>query len=172
MVQREREQRYFLENAAVPMHWVGEDGIILWANAAELRFLGYSAEEYIGQSIAKFHADEAVIGDILKRLKCNEKLDGYEARLLCKDGSIRYGSINSSVYWEKGRFVHTRCVTIDVTELKKSVELHQRLSSIVESSDDAIISKDLSGFIQSWNPGAERIFGYKAEEIIGKHVSM
>lgn len=46
------------------------------------------------------------------------------------------------------------------------------LASIVESSDDAILSKDLNGIIHSWNKGAERIYGYSAEEMIGKHVSM
>jgi PAS domain S-box-containing protein len=93
--QREREQRDFLENAAVAMHWVGEDGTILWANRAELELLGYAAEDYIGRNIVSFHMDEPVILDILNRLKCNEALRGYEARLRCKDGSIRYVSINS-----------------------------------------------------------------------------
>src|SRR4051812_2650275 len=108
----------FIENATVCLHWVGPDGTILWANECELELLGYRPEEYIGRNIAEFHADPPVIEDMLGRLTRNEQLHSYEARLRCKDGSIRHVLISSNVYWRDGKFIHTRCFTRDITEQK------------------------------------------------------
>ena len=179
---RNDELTDFVENAAVPLHWVDKHGNVIWANQAELDALGYTREEYIGAPIATFHADELAIGEILHRLANNETLNNYQARLKCKDGSIKHVLISSNVRTTDGEFVHTRCFTRDITQIvleqERKTELIRQLeesearlrmsTDIVESSYDAIISKKLDNTITSWNKSAEQLFGYSATEIIGK----
>jgi len=62
-------------------------------------------------------------------------------------------------------------VTLDITERKAAEEVRRRLAAIVESSDDAIVGKDLNGIVMSWNPGAEKMFGYSATEMIGRPIT-
>jgi PAS domain S-box-containing protein len=107
----------FIENAALPLHWVNGQGIITWANQAELTALGYEKHEYIGQPIAKFHADQHTIQDILKRLTNNETLNNYRASLVCKDGTIKHVLISSNVLRKDEKFIHTRCFTRDITAM-------------------------------------------------------
>ena len=69
--------------------------------------------------------------------------------------------------------MHASCIVRrDITARKKAEEMESLLVSIVESSDDAIVSKDLDGIVLTWNRGAERIYGYEAGEIIGKPVAL
>lgn len=162
----------FFENAVVGLHWVGPDGTILRANRTELEIFGYTQEEYVGHNIAEFHVDQPVIQDIMRRLSSGESLQNFEARVRRKDGAIRHVLISSNVFFENGQFVHSRCFTRDITEQKHAQELRNRLAAVVESSDDAIITKTLDGIITTWNQGAERIFGYRPEEVIGKSVTI
>jgi PAS domain S-box-containing protein len=71
-----------------------------------------------------------------------------------------------------GKLVGAVNMLVDITERKKFEMTQQRLVAIVDGSDDAIISKDLNGIITSWNNGAERLFGYTADEAIGQSVTM
>lgn len=100
-----------------------ESGKIIYANKAELALLGYTKDEYIGHKISEFHADPPVIENIFSKLLIKEHLHNQEARLRCKDGSIREVLISSNVYWEDAKFIHTRCFTHDITGRKKIEKL-------------------------------------------------
>jgi len=163
----EEDLRDFVEHASVGMHWVGPDGIILWANRAELEMLGYTREEYIGHHIAEFHADPPVIEDILQRLTRRETLHECAARLRCKDGSIREVLINSNVLWDGDEFIHTRCFTRDVTERKqaerKLQDSERRLRDLVEALPAAIYTTDAAGRITMFNQAAVEFSGRMPE---------
>jgi len=116
--QREAELTDLVENTSIGLHWVGPDGTILWANRAEMDLLGVTPDEIIGHHVAEFHADGYVIEDILRRQARFETLKDYEARLRCKDGSIKHVLIDSSVYREGDRVAHTRCFMRDITAQK------------------------------------------------------
>ena len=168
--QREQELTDFFENAAIGLHWVGPDGIILRANPADFGLLGYSREEYLGHHIAEFHADQEVISDILTRLQQGERLHEYPARLVCKDGTIKDVLIDSSVRWKDDRFVHTRCFTRDVTRQKQALEQLRFHSELLDRVEQATIVTDPDGKIIYWNAFAETLYGWKRDEALGRHV--
>jgi len=159
----------FFENANLGMHWVGPDGIILRANRAEMELLGYSAEEYVGSHISKFHADESVIQTILSSLSRGDTLDDYPARLRSKDGSIREVLINSSVFREDGEFIHTRCVTRDVTAQKRAEadiwEKEQLFRATFDSAPVGIAHVGLDGRWLRFNDAVCAITGYAREKL-------
>ncbi len=145
----ERALKDYFENASICLHWVNADGIILWANLAELKLLGYTEEEYIGRHISEFHANKTAIGDIMNRLINKQRIQNYDAELICKDGSIRHVTINSTALWEGEKFVHTRCFTIDVTEQKLAakviIESEERFRQIATLVPLVIWTTDANG---------------------------
>ncbi len=131
----------FFENASFGLHWVGQDGTILPVNQSELDLLGYTREEYVGRNVVDFHHDREVIEDILERLRAGEVVRDYEARLRCKDGSIRTVRIDSSAYSEDGKFIHSRCFTRDITGRRRTehrLALQYAITRILSRSIDFV----------------------------------
>ncbi|WP_229487749.1 ATP-binding protein [Pseudoduganella lutea] len=142
LLHRERELADFLENAAESLHRVGPDGIILWANKAELALLGYRWDEYVGHHVARFHADRPVIEDILHRLQAGETLHDQPARLRCRDGSIRHVVISTNACIDNGRLRYTRCFTRDATERHLLELAHREREALVAELSHSNRAKD------------------------------
>lgn len=174
----ERAERlaHLLTLSYAPMLAWRLDGPIEFWNAGAERLYGFTPEEAIGRDShallrTKFPAGR---GDLTSQLRATHQWSG-ELRHTCKDGrevivDCRMQLLGDGTVLEASR---------DVTEhkqiqsaLRESEQRLRFLASIVESSDDAIVSKNLDGIITSWNKGAERVFGYTAEEAIGLPITI
>lgn len=151
------------------------NGIITSWNKSAERLFGWTAEEIIGQSVLliipkELHDDEP---KILAKIRAGERIKHFQTVRVHKSGQLIDVSLTvSPIRDENGVIVGAAKIVRDITRQKKLEEAALRLAAIVESSDDAIASKDLNGIISSWNRSAEKLFGYKAEEIIGKPVTV
>jgi PAS domain S-box-containing protein len=106
-------------------------------------------------------------------LKENRAVRGAEAIAERPDGTrVPYLAYPTPLRDSAGAVVGAVNVLVDLSDRKRAEESANKLASIVEFSDDAIVSKDLKGIISSWNKAAERLFGYTAAEVIGKPVSI
>jgi PAS domain S-box-containing protein len=149
------------------------NGVVTAWNAAAERLFGYTASEMIGRSILTIippdlqHEEPMILG----KIRAGERVQHYETQRLHKSGKRIDVSLSMSPIRDRGgRVVGASKVARDASEQKKLASARLMLAAIVESSDDAIISKNLDGIITSWNAAAERLLGYKPEEIIGQSV--
>jgi PAS domain S-box-containing protein len=143
-----------------------------WNRGAE-RIFGYSAQEMVGRSILTIIPDERRGEEdmILGRIHKGLKVDHFDTVRRRKDGSFVNVSVTvSAIRDSEGRIVGASKIARDISDRLAVGSAHARLAAIIESSDDAIVSKDLDGVVQSWNRGAERLFGYLAEEMIGQPI--
>jgi PAS domain S-box-containing protein len=149
------------------------EGIIQSWNAAAERIFGYSGGEIVGKPILTLIPQERQHEEtmILGKIRAGERLEHYETVRQRKDGTLIDVSITvSPILDENGKVIGASKIARDVSERRRIDAISRHFVAIVESSEDTIISKDLNGIIQSWNKAAERMFGYTADEIVGKPV--
>ena len=160
---------------------IDEEGILLFYNRACEELFQFSSEEVIGQNVKRLMPKpyRAEHDGYIARYKATHTPHiigtGREVSGRRKDGSVfpMYLSVGEGVQAGKRVFfgiVHDLTTLKAETAMRKGADRH--LAQIVQSSDDAILSKTLDGIVTSWNAAAERIFGYSAAEAIGKPISI
>jgi PAS domain S-box-containing protein len=170
--------RTFLDSALDCIITMDASGRVQEFNPASERVFGFSRSEAVGKELAELiippRLRERHRQGLARYLKTGEgpligKLIEIEA--LRRDGSEIMVALAISATEVNGSPIFTAYLR-DITERKRAEETNRRLAAIIESSGDAILSKDLNEIVTSWNKEAERLFGYSADEIIGKPITV
>ncbi len=157
------------------------DGVVTSWNRGAERIYGYAAGEIIGKPIALLlppHRPDDM-REILDRIRKGDPIEHYETMRVRKDGRTIPVSMTVSPIYDSGHtLIGVSSIAHEITEREQSHavarlvdEKKALLASIVDYSDDAIVAKTPTGVITSWNRGAELIYGYSADEIIGQPMS-
>lgn len=179
LIERHRSEAALLQLAAIvetsPDAIISRnlEGTVLSWNAGAERIYGYSAQEMTGRDINVLvpPSTDRTPEDNNERLLKGETLPVYETVRLTKDGRRIHVEISiSAIRDAAGRVTQIAAIHRDVTASRQAAADRARLAAIIEGSDDAIFSRTLDGVVTSWNTGAERMFGYAADEAIGQRV--
>ncbi|SAL60593.1 PAS/PAC sensor hybrid histidine kinase [Caballeronia terrestris] len=174
-----RRRRTVLENAHVAFVSMDEAGMIVDWNNAAVNLFGWRAQDAVGKELAALMVPERFRD--AHRAGLTRYLATGEARMINKrvelpalrrDGSEFPAELTISEVWFESQRQFT-CFVHDITDRRRATEADERLRSLINSvSDYAIYMLDHDGFVRSWNDGARAIFGYVADEVVGRHIAM
>ncbi len=173
---RESEQRYrrIVENTTDGVWMSNPDGITTFVNARMGTMLGWTVEEIVGRSLFEFVTDQDLPAarERLRRRRLGFS-DRSDVRLRRKDGTDLLVSVQANPLFDaNGNFEMGLCLVADVSAQRGADAVRAHLASIVESSEDSIISATLDGIITSWNLGAAKLYQYTAAEMMGRSMSV
>jgi PAS domain S-box-containing protein len=172
--QSEERYRLLVETAPIGI-FVNQHGRFGYANQKLLHILGASRpEEILGQPVLQrvSSAYQQTFRDRIRSvLDRGQALPPSEENWVRLDGTPVQVEVSATPCVYDG-VPAIQVLVQEMSERKRAQEARSQLATIVESSGDAIFSKSLDGTVTSWNPGAERLFGYRAEEVVGKPVAI
>ncbi len=173
-------ENQFLGSLSIAAYTTDAHGRILYCNDAAIDLLGYRPAPGAPDSCNLWNMHLADGGAITQADRpvataLATRLSPVGCRITCRrtNGDWTEFLLHSAPILDTaGEAAGTINLLIDISNQRPDHEERHRLAAIVESSDDAIVSKDLTGIIKTWNAGAHRLFGYGAEEVVGKHIGL
>ncbi|MBI4286001.1 MAG: PAS domain S-box protein, partial [Chloroflexi bacterium] len=151
------------------------DGTITSWNPAAEKMFGYTEKEALSRPMSIIGTPERIdeFQEIIEKIKKGLTVERYETQRRRKNGTVVDVSVTvSPVRSEEGKLIGLSAIDRDITSQIQATQYAQSLAAIVQSSEDAVISEALDGTITSWNPAAEKMFGYTEKEAVGKPISL
>jgi len=165
--------RSLIEAALDPLVTISPEGKITDVNEATVKATGVRRNKLIGTPFSDYFTDPDKAEEIYQRVITKGKAVNYPLTMRHRDGTLTRVLYNASVYRDTGgNILGLFAAARDMTTQKEASEAAQRMAAILEHSGEAIIGLTADGIITSWNPAAERMFGYPSQEIVRRSVDL